>query len=142
LCAAETTESILEDKMTPSRHVRRALYTLIGAIILFVNARPVHAETYLSGTYDCTTVEIGGRTSKCTAPSLELKSDGSYKILSERGTYEIVKGRWLVLSSTKNHGAARLDGSREIVFEFVSRGKRSRIVYRRKYQIPPGWVAS
>ena len=34
------------------------------------------------------------------------------------------------------------DGSREIVFEFVSGGKKSIITYRRKYQRPPSWVAS
>src|SRR5690348_15158727 len=97
---------------------------------LAVSAYPAHAETFLSGTYDCTTVEVAGKTAPCTAPSLELKSDGSYKILSERGTYEIVAGRWLVLSTSKNHGKARLDGSKVIVFEFVSGGKKSRITYR------------
>jgi hypothetical protein len=63
-------------------------------------------------------------------------------MLSESGTYEIVAGRWLVLSASKRHGRARLDGSKEIIFEFVSGGKKSRIVYRRKYQRPEGWVAS
>jgi hypothetical protein len=72
---------------------------------------------------------------------LELKSDGSYKILSESGTYEIVAGRWLVLSAAKRHGRARLGGSTEIIFEFVSGGRKSKITYRRKYQRPSGWVA-
>ena len=109
---------------------------------LLLTALPTRAETYLSGTYMCTKVEVAGKTTPCSAPSLELKSDGSYQILSERGTYEIVAGRWLVLSTSKNHGKARLDGSKEIIFDFVSGGKRSRITYRQKYQRPPGWVAS
>jgi hypothetical protein len=87
-------------------------------------------------------VEVAGKTVPCKAPSLELKSDGSYKILSESGTYEIVAGRWLVLSAAKRHGRARLDGSTEIIFEFVSGGRKSKITYRRKYQRPSGWVAS
>ena len=70
-----------------------------------------------------------------------MNSDGSYQILAERGTYEILKGHWLVLSAAKNHGRARLDGSKEIIFEFVSGGKKSKITYRRKYQRPPAWVS-
>ena len=107
-----------------------------------VAALPIHAQPYLSGTYTCMKAEVAGKTRPCSAPSLELNSDGSYRILAERGTYEIVSGHWLVLSTSKNHGKARLYGSREIVFEFVSRGKKSIITYRRKYQRPPEWVAS
>jgi len=103
---------------------------------------PARADTYLSGTYSCTKVEVAGKAHSCSAPSLELNLDGSYQILSERGTYEIVAGHWLVLSTSKNHGKARLDGSRLIIFEFVSDGKKSKITYRRNYQRPPGWVAS
>jgi hypothetical protein len=108
---------------------------------LLVTACPAKAETYLSGVYRCSSMEVAGRTVPCKAPSLELKSDGSYRMLSESGTYEIVAGHWLVLSAAKKHGRARLDGSKVIIFEFVSGGKKSRIVYRRKYQRPEGWVA-
>jgi len=125
------------------RTVQIALRMLLPcAAGLFLAATPAHAETYLSGTYRCSTVEVAGKTTPCKAPSLVLKSDGSYKILSESGTYEIVSGHWLVLSASKKHGRARLDGTREIVFEFFSGGKKSRIVYRRKYERPSGWVAS
>jgi hypothetical protein len=109
---------------------------------LLFTALPVHAETDLSGTYRCKTVEVGGKTVPCKAPSLILKSDGSYRMLDESGTYEIVAGHWLVLSASKKHGRARLAGSKEIIFNFISGGKKSRIVYRRKYERPDGWVAS
>ena len=115
---------------------------LLGAIALSVYALPARADSYLSGTYDCTKVEIAGKAKPCSAPSLELNSDGSYQILSERGTYEIVADHWLVLSTSKNHGKARLDGSKWIIFEFVSGGKKSKITYRRKYQRSPGWYSS
>jgi hypothetical protein len=108
--------------------------------VLVIAALPARARS-LAGTYKCAIVEIAGKTAPCSAPSLELKSDGSYKILSERGTYEVLAGRWLVLSASKNHGKARLDGSKEIVFEFISGGKKSRITYRRNFQRPPGSVA-
>jgi hypothetical protein len=115
---------------------------ILGVAGMVVSAAPVHSHPYLSGTYNCIKVEVAGKTQSCSAPSLELNSDGSYQILAERGTYEIVSGRWLVLSTSKNHGKARLDGSREIIFEFISGGKKSKITYRRKYERPLGWVAS
>jgi hypothetical protein len=115
------------------------LIALIG-FALTLAVVPARADTYLSGTYNCTEVEVAGKTQACSAPSLELKSDGSYQILAERGTYEILAGHWLVLSTSKNHGKARIDGSKQIVFEFVSGGKKSTITYKRKYQRSPGWV--
>ena len=117
----------------------RALFLV--AVILLITGLPVRAETYLSGTYNCMKLEVAGKIQPCSAPSIELKSDGSYQILSERGTYQIVAGRWLVLSTSKNHGKARLDGSKEIIFEFVSGGRKSKITYHRKYQRPTGWVS-
>jgi hypothetical protein len=128
------------------RNHNRLVYNLarvliIGAIGLVLSSRPVRAEESLSGTYNCVSVEIAGKTHQCKAPSLEMYSDGSYQILSEHGTYEILRGHWLVLSAAKNHGRARLDGSKVIIFEFVSGGKKSKITYRRKYQRPPAWVS-
>lgn len=114
---------------------------IVGAVGMIFSGTPVHAQSYLSGTYNCVTVEIAGKAHRCKAPSIEMNSDGSYQILAERGTYEILKGHWLVLSANKNHGRARLDGSKEIIFDFVSGGKQSKIIYRRKYQRPPAWVS-
>jgi hypothetical protein len=114
----------------------------IGVLALAFNSTPARAQSSLSGTYNCVTVEVNGKAHRCKAPSLEMNSDGSYQILAERGTYEILKGHWLVLSASKNHGKARLDGSKEIIFEFESGGKKSKITYRRKYQRPPAWVSS
>jgi hypothetical protein len=114
----------------------------IGVLALAFNSTPARAQGSLSGTYTCMTVEVNGKAHRCKAPSLEMNSDGSYQILAERGTYEILKGHWLSLSASKNHGKARLDGSKEIIFEFESGGKKSKITYRRKYQRPPAWVSS
>jgi len=112
------------------------------ALVLSIMALPARSETYLSGTYNCMKVEVAGKTQPCATPSIELNSDGSYQILAERGTYQIVAGHWLVLSTSKNHGKARLNGSKWIIFEFVSGGKKSKITYRRKFQRTPGWVES
>jgi len=124
----------------PSLH-DLAKVLVMGAIGLVLSGKPAQAQAYLEGTYNCVTVEIAGKTHHCKAPSLEMNSDGSYQILAQRGTYEILKGHWLVLSAAKNHGRARLDGSKQIIFEFVSGGKKSKITYRRKYERPPAWVS-
>jgi hypothetical protein len=114
----------------------------LGAAGLILTATPAHAQASLSGTYTCVSVEIAGKAHPCSAPSLEMNSDGSYQILAEHGTYAILKGHWLLLSADKHHGRARLVGSKKIIFEFTSGGKASRIIYRRKYERPPEWVSS
>jgi hypothetical protein len=114
---------------------------VLGVVALVFNGRQIHAESVLSGTYRCVSVEIAGKVRSCKAPSLEMNSDGSYKILDEHGTYEILRGHWLVLSAAKRHERARLVGSKQIIFEFISQGKKSKITYRRKYQRPPAWVS-
>jgi hypothetical protein len=128
------------------RNHKRSLLALSKVLILGVAAlafsgTQARAESSLSGTYRCVSVEFAGKTRPCKAPSLEMSSDGSYSILDEHGTYEILKGRWLVLSAAKNHEKARLVGSKQIIFEFISAGKKSTITYRRKYQRPPAWVS-
>jgi|SRR5215470_1388430 len=117
--------------------------SLLGVVGLIFVATPARAEKekYISGTYTCVSAEVDGKTRHCKAPSLEMSDDGSYTFLEEHGTYEILKGHWLVLSSSKNHRKARLEGSKKIIFEFVSGGKKSTITYRRKFQRPPAWVS-
>ena len=113
----------------------------IFALAFAVTGKPAAAQSHLSGTYRCVSVEVGGKAHPCTAPALKMNSDGSYEMMNEHGTYEIQQGRWLVLSATKNRDRARLNGSKDIVFEFVSNGKKSKVTYRRKYQRPPAWVS-
>jgi hypothetical protein len=111
------------------------------AVALLMVVVSVRAQSSPSGTYKCTKLEFAGKIVPCSAPTLELKSDGSYEIFTERGTYEVIAGRWLVLSASKKHGKARWDGRKEIVFEFLSGGKKSRITYQREFKRPPGSVA-
>ena len=113
---------------------------LLGAIGLIFAAMPAQAGKTISGTYTCVSAEVAGKVRHCKAPSLEMNDDGSYTFLDEHGTYEILKGHWLVLSSSKNHRKARLEG-KKIIFEFVSGGQKSTITYRRKFQRPPAWVS-
>jgi len=106
----------------PSDRFSNAL-CMLWAGLLFT-AVPIHAESDPSGTYRCKQWK-SGETVPCKAPSLILKSDGSYRMLSESGTYEIVAGRWLVLSASKRHGRARLDGSKEIFLSLSPAERRA-----------------
>jgi hypothetical protein len=125
-----------------SRHLYNAIRTLLVIVTGFLfGGAPAQAQSYLSGTYKCVSVEVAGKMRPCTAPSLEMNSDGSYQILAVHGTYSILRGHWLILSASKKHQRARLDGSKEIIFEFLSAGLKSKITYRRKYQRPPAWVS-
>jgi hypothetical protein len=117
-----------------------ARFILSGAAALFLVSTPIHAQNYLSGTFDCRTVEVDGKSSPCKAPSLELKSDGSYEMLTVKGSYQI-NGNLLVLSSSKKGVKARLDSSsKTITFEFISGGKKSRVTYQREFEREPGDV--
>ncbi len=146
-CLARPFGSLIWTTWDPTmRNHNRLLYNLakvliLGAVALVFTGAPARAQASLSGTYKCISVEVAGKSHRCSAPSLEMNSDGSYQIFNEKGTYEILRGHWLILSAAKNHGRARLDGSKEIIFEFVSGGKKSKITYRRKYQRPPAWVS-
>ena len=111
------------------------------AIGLFLSGAPARAQASLSGTYKCVSVEIAGKTHHCSAPSIEMYSDGSYQILAEHGTYENFERTLAGPFRRKKHGRACLDGTKMIIFEFVSGGKKSKITYRRKYQRPPAWVS-
>jgi hypothetical protein len=117
-----------------------ACFLLASSGLGLLKARPAAAEYTLSGIYKCSTIEVSGTVRPCTAPSLELKSDGSYKLLSEVGSYEVVGGHWLVLSAAKRHGKGRLTANKEIVFEFISHGVKNRIIYRKKTQRPSNWM--
>ena len=120
---------------------RFALAALLLGVGLSLAAQSTHATESVAGTYVCSTIEVNGKSEPCKAPPIELYEDGSYTILSESGTYRVVSEQWLVLSS-KKRGRARLDGTKGIIFDFISSGKNKRITYRRKFEAPPGWLSA
>jgi hypothetical protein len=123
--------------------LKRAIRILLPcATMILLTAVPGFAEPFMTGTFHCKSLEIAGKVSPCRAPALELKADGSFEMLSEHGTYEIIKGDRLILSPSKSGSMARLSGDNEIIFEYISGGKKFRIVYHRKFERDPGDVAT
>jgi hypothetical protein len=102
-------------------------------------ALPAHAEVTLTGQYRCVRLEAAGQSAPCQSPPLILHSDGSYDIWGEHGTYEVVQGKWLVLSHSKRRGLGHVLSPGEIVFEYRVSGQSYRVTFRRIFEAPPGF---
>jgi hypothetical protein len=96
------------------------------------------AQQRLEGKYRCVQIEVESESAACQSPPLVLNRDGSYKIWGESGTYQVVKGRWLVLSHSKRRGAGHFVLPGQIVFEYQFDGRRCRVTFRRTFEPPPG----
>jgi hypothetical protein len=108
---------------------------LMAALALVIPAR---AQQRLDGRYQCVRLEFHGQSAPCQSPPLVLNHDGSYEIWGEHGTYDVVQGRWLVLSHSKLRGLGHFINSRDIVFEYRVDGQACRVTFRRIFEAPPG----
>lgn len=103
-------------------------------------ALPAKAERQrLDGNYQCVRLELEGQSAPCQSPPLVLNRDGSYEIWGEHGTYEVVQGRWLLLSHSKRRGLGHFANPREIVFEYRVAGRLCRVTFRRIFEAPSGF---
>ena len=124
----------------PARNLQ-ALFTfgIVLAMGIFALAIPAQAQVSLNGQYRCTKVEVNHRTANCQSPPLMLHRDGSYQIWGEHGTYQVVKGRWLLLSHSKRRGLGHFQSINEIVFEYRISGLRYKVTFSRTYEAIPGF---
>jgi hypothetical protein len=102
-------------------------------------AAPPKGQQTLDGNYQCVRLEFQGQSSPCQSPPLVLNQDGSYDIWGEHGTYEVVQGRWLVLSHSKRRGLGHFVSAHEIVFEYRVGSRVCRVTFRRVFDAPPGY---
>ncbi len=119
----------------------RRLPTLVIAALLLTSvalAVPSQAKQRLDGDYRCVRLEFEGQSAPCQSPPLVLNQDGSYEIWGEHGTYEVVQGRWLVLSHSKRRGLGHFVNAHEIIFEYRVGGRACRVTFRRIFDPPPG----
>ncbi|HYT08691.1 MAG TPA: hypothetical protein VEL77_13685 [Rugosimonospora sp.] len=100
---------------------------------------PARAQQRLDGDYHCVRIELQGQSAPCQSPPLVLNRDGSYEIWGEHGTYEVVQGRWLLLSHSKRRGLGHFVNAQEIVFEYRVDGRVCRVTFRRISEAPPGF---
>ena len=115
-----------------------AIAMLLGA---FGWAAPAKAEAR-PGKYRCVKMEAGNQLYPCESPSLILKSDGSYQIWGEYGTYEVMQDKWLVLSHSKRRGLGYLEKSGEIIFEYRVGKRICRVTFERVDEPAPGFISS
>ncbi len=71
-----------------------------------------------AGTYRCWSYNVSGGGGSCTlSPAIVLKSDGTYSISSEQGTYQVA-GDTLTLSQSKLRGPGKIIDGNKIRFEY------------------------
>jgi hypothetical protein len=102
-------------------------------------AVPARAQV-LEGKYRCAHIDAGRGTQKCQSPPLVLHRNGTYDIWGEHGTYEVVQGRWLVLSHSKRRGLGHFISGEEITFEYRMDGKVCRVTFHRIFKSTPGFM--
>jgi hypothetical protein len=125
--------------MRTLRSLRFLAVTLLLAIVALLTAVvPANAQQRLDGNYQCVRLELEGHSAPCQSPPLVLNHDGSYDIWGEHGTYEVVHGRWLLLSHSKRRGMGNFIHPHEIVFEYRVGTRVCRVTFRRIFEAPPG----
>ena len=125
--------------MRTPRNFRILPNTLSFAIVALLAGFAISAKAQrLEGNYQCVRLELEGHSAPCQSPPLVLNHDGSYEIWGERGTYEVVQGRWLVLSHSKRRGMGNFVKPHEIVFEYRVGTRLCRVTFRRIFEAPPG----
>jgi len=114
--------------------------TLLLAVIALLTSLvvPAKAQQRLDGNYQCVRLELEGESAPCQSPPLVLNYDGSYDIWGEHGTYEVVQGRWLLLSHSRRRGMGNFINPHEIVFEYRVGTRVCRVTFRRIFEAPPG----
>jgi hypothetical protein len=117
------------------------LCATLGLLGVFAGAAPAQADAR-PGKYRCVKMEAGTQVYPCQSPSLTLKSDGSYQIWGEQGTYEVMQDKWLVLSHSKRRGLGYLEKPGEIIFEYKVGKRVCRVTFERVVAPPPGFISS
>jgi hypothetical protein len=124
---------------TVMRILRKFPALLIAPLLLLATGSSAAPAKELDGNYQCVRLEFQGQSAPCQSPPLVLNKDGSYEIWGEHGTYEVVQGRWLVLSHSKRRGLGHFLDSHEIVFEYRVGSRVCRVTFRRVFEAPPGY---
>ena len=124
------------------KRIRLTIFSLTMALLAgFGWASPVRAEAR-PGKYRCVKMEAAKEIYPCASPSLILKSDGSYEIWGEYGTYEVMQDKWLVLSHSKRRGLGYIEKSGQITFEYKVGKRICRVTFQRVVEPPPGFISS
>lgn len=117
-------------------------YSLLGLAAVLASSSvwssPLQAQAF-DGKYQCVRIELGNQSARCQSPPLILSDDGSYEIWGEKGTYEVVQDKWLVLSHSKRRGLGHFVRPDEIVFEYKIGDQKCRVTFREVYDPPPGF---
>ncbi len=114
--------------------VAQPVFAAVPKPVVKIPQKPVAAKKTLNGSYRCTSYNVsggGGGNCRLFAP-IVLKSDGTYSVSSEKGTY-IINGDKITLSKSTLRGVGTLlSNDNQIRFEYKYNGWNHVITYLRE----------
>ncbi len=119
--------------MRRSGSIAKTLLTLstAGAFVLLAAPRVRAQGDDVAGEYVCTEAHVAGKTVKCTAAPLSLKSDGKFELQGREGDY-LVSGHWVELNGTVLKSRAKIEAGHKIVFRFTNKKGACEMIYERR----------
>ena len=108
---------------------------LVGSLCLLALGTACRAETpQVAGEYVCSEARVAGKTVRCKAAPLSLKSDGRFELQGREGDY-LVKGHWVELQGTVLKSRAKIEAGHKIVFRFYNRKGLCEMIYERRIAV-------
>jgi len=107
------------------------MVSALGAFVLMAAPRVRAQGDDVAGEYVCTEAHVAGKTLKCTAAPLSLKSDGKFELQGREGDY-LVSGHWVELNSTVLKSRAKIEAGHKIVFRFTNKKGACEMIYERR----------
>ncbi|MDO8482991.1 MAG: hypothetical protein Q7S86_04200 [bacterium] len=114
-------------------------FLLVPALFLAaaIVAAGSSSQASFAGSYRCLSANAGGVSSVCRQyPRIVLKTDGTYTVSSEKGTY-VVKDNTVKLSASKLRGIGKIVDGNKIRFEYDYNRLHHVVTYLKEQTIIP-----
>jgi hypothetical protein len=115
-------------------HVRVAvsLARLLPLVVVLALLVPIsHAQTDVSGRYQCSKAIVHGKEIPCKAAPLILKNDGHFELRGWEGSY-LVSGEWVELSDSLIKARAKIEPGHKIVLRYYGKHGLVEMTYERR----------
>src|SRR3974390_3012007 len=110
--------------------VMRSRVISAGVIAAFLTLPSVSHAGVVAGQYRCSNYDIEGAGVPCWVSSpLILRSDGTYQVAAEKGTWRQQSGT-VTFSEPNIRGSGRLGAQNQIVFSYALDGARRTVTYQ------------
>jgi hypothetical protein len=119
--------------MQASKWFQSKCLMVAGAGLLVLACAPISRAQSddVAGQYVCSEAHVAGKSVRCTAPPLSLKSDGKFELQGREGDY-LVTGNWVELNGTVLKSRAKREAGHKIVFRFTNSKGACEMIYERR----------